>query len=69
MQATMLMQAIMQTTMLVQLMMQVTMLVQPMMQMMGDGSVCDKLSLLMHPFYEKIQDYNINSINFSDLSH
>jgi hypothetical protein len=40
-----------------------------MMQMMGDGGVHDKLSLLMHPFYEKIQDFSINFINFDDLSY
>jgi hypothetical protein len=36
---------------------------------MGDGGVRDKLSLLMYPFYEKIQDPNINSINSGDLSY
>jgi hypothetical protein len=53
----MLVQLMMQTTMLVQLMMQAIMLVQLMMQAMGDGGVRDKLSLLMHPFYENIQDF------------
>ncbi len=49
--------------------MQMIMLVQLMMQMMGDGGVRDKLSLLMHSFYEKIQDSNISSTNFGDLSY
>jgi hypothetical protein len=59
----------MQMIMLVQAMMQVIMLMSAMIQTMGDDGVHDRLSLLMHPFYEKIQDFNINSINFGDLSY